>query len=284
MAYDLDAIKRKIADLSGGKTGGKKVDRPKFNWFKPQIGKYEVRFLPYQDANGQPFQEVSYYDNKMLSEHRFVAPAQFGCEDPIFDLLNELRKDKSKETWRLIGTLRPKERFYAPVLIRGEEDKGVQIWEMNSKVLKDIYSILAHPDNVDEDLMDADKGYDFTLAVSDSGKKWNGYMIKSLDLQLRRKSSKLATTKAARDELVAAVPDLEGYFRDRVRAADWLETVVENFLASRAEGEEGEETIAAASAAVERSATRSTPANNNAKEVKSIEEAFADLDDEEDPF
>jgi len=136
--YDLDAIKQKIADLSGGrKMSDQKKNRPKLNWFKPGLGPnnqvktYEIRFLPYQDANGQPFQEVSYYDNKELSEHRLVAPAQFSMEDPIFELLNELRKEGSRESWRLWGTLRPKDRFYAPIFVRGEEDKGVQVWELN---------------------------------------------------------------------------------------------------------------------------------------------------------
>lgn len=285
MSYDLSAIKRKIEDLSGGPKAGK-TNRPKLNWFKPQIGTYNLRFLPYQDANGQPFQEVSYYDNKLLSERRFVAPAQFGQEDPIFDLLNELRKDRSKETWRLIGTLRPRERFYAPVLIRGEEDKGVQVWEMNSKILKDIYSILAHPDYAEDNLMDPEAGFDFTLNVTDSGKKWNGYVVKQYDVTVRRKPSPLAKTKKEREELVASVPNLEQYFRSLVRSPEWMSQVVENFLSSREEGDSdnnsGDSGSNGASSASTREASRGS--SDNKKAVQSIEDAFADLDDEEDPF
>lgn len=279
--YDLNAIKRKIEDLSGGQKAGK-TNRPKLNWFKPQIGTYNIRFLPYQDANGQPFQEVSYYDNKLLSERRFVAPAQFGQEDPIFDLLNELRKDHSKKTWRLIGMLRPRERFYAPLLVRGEEDKGVQIWEMNSKILKDIYSILAHPDYAEDNLMDPEVGFDFTLNITDSGKKWNGYVVKQYDVTVRRKPSPLVKTKKEMDDLVESVPNLEEYFRSLVSSPEWLTQAVENFLSSQEEennnsGDNESTTAGVASPAKTREVSRGSL--DNKKAVQSIEDAFADLDD-----
>lgn len=279
--YNLDAIRRKIEDLSGGpKQGSKKtVERPKLKWFKPQIGEYNIRFLPYQDANGQPFQEVSYYDNKLLSEKRFVAPAQFGLEDPIFDLLNELRKDKSKETWRLIGTLRPRERFYAPLIVRGEEDQGVQIWELNSKILKDIYSILANPDYTDEDMMHPETGFDFLVKVTDSGKKWNNFVVKDFDIQARRKASPLLATKKAREELLATVPNLEQYFRSLVWGPDRLSQIVENFLASKETGTvttSGDESLT-----TKTRGESSRGAGDNSAAVKNIEDAFADLDDDD---
>jgi len=270
MAYDINAIRKKIADLSGGRTNS---DRPKLNWFKAKIGTYEIRFLPYTDANGQPFQEVSYYNNKQLNENRFVAPAQFGMEDPIFDLLNELRKDNSNDTWKLIGALRPKERFYAPILVRGEEETGVQTWELNPKLLQDIYTILAHPDNAEENLMDPENGYDFTLTVSDSGKKWNGYVVKQYDLLLRRKPTKLANNKKERDELVASVPDLELYFKSLVKSPETLSGFVENFLAARS----GEETPDESVPELANTASRGTA---DGVKIRSIEDAFSDLDSE----
>lgn len=281
MAYNLDAIKQKIADLNGGrKPGDKKNDRPKLTWFKPKLGPndspnvYEIRFLPYTDANGQPFQEVSYYDNKDLSEHRLVAPAQFGMEDPIFELLDELRKEGTRESWRLLGTLRPKDRFYAPILVRGEEDKGVQIWELNSKILKDIYSILAHPDYADEDMMDPENGFDFRLTVTDSGQKFGKFTVKIYDIQPRRKSSPIASTKKARDEIVNSVPALEDYFKSMVRDAEFLNKVVENFLAKTA----GQSADEAGNHSQSRGVNRT---DDDSKAVKDIDDAFADLDDDD---
>jgi len=291
MAYNLDAIKQKIADLNGGRKPGdkKRANRPKLAWFKPSLGpsdspnSYEIRFLPYTDANEQPFQEVSYYDNKQLHEHRLVAPAQFGMKDPIFELLDELRKEGTRESWRLWGTLRPKDRFYAPVLVRGEEDRGVQVWELNAKILKDIYSVLAHPDYADENMMDVENGFDFTLNVTDSGKKFNQYTIKNYDIQPRRKPSKLASTQKARDELVNSVPNLEEYFKSMVRDPEYLDKVVENFVAKTlgSTSDDNDEDTSSDNLSVARGRNSS---DEDEKALKSIDDAFDDLDDEDSPF
>lgn len=292
MAYNLDAIKQKIADLSGGRNQGKK-DRVRLNWFKPSLlpdgseNKYEIRFLPYTDRNGQPFEEVSYYDNKDLSERRFVAPAQYQQDDPIFDLINELRRENTRETWRLMNNLRPRDRFYAPVLVRGEEDRGVQVWELNSKILKDIYSILAHPDYAEDNLMDPEQGFDFTLTVTDSGKKFGKWTVKNYDLQPRRKPSKLARTKKEMTALVDSVPDLEAYFKAQVRNAEWMQQVVENFLAKTA-GESSEESTEDSTESAELKTGKDHTASKGVSRseehstaVQSIEDAFADLDDDD---
>jgi hypothetical protein len=57
MSYNLDAIKAKINQLSGNRAsaGSKNTEKTKVNWWKPQLGQHDIRFLPYQDRNGQPF-------------------------------------------------------------------------------------------------------------------------------------------------------------------------------------------------------------------------------------
>jgi hypothetical protein len=296
MSYNLDSIKRKISDLSGGRNPGRNgTPRQKLTWFKPNLlpdgsaATYEIRFLPYADRNGQPFEEVSFYDNKDLTEMRFVSPAQYGMEDPIFDLINELRKENTKETWRLTTTLRPKERFYAPLIVRGDEDKGVQIWELNSKILKDIYSILAHPDYADENMMDAENGFDFTLTVTDSGKKFNKYTVKNFDVQPRRKASKLLTSKTAKDALLASIPNLGEYFKSQVKAPEWIRETVENFLAKQSgssENDTGADAVVEEANASSKTVTTAARGPNRKQEqekaVKDIEDAFADLDDDDD--
>jgi len=289
MAYDLEAIKQKLADLSGGRNSGK--DRVKLTWFKPVLtsdgGKssYEIRFLPYVDRNGQPFEEVSYYDNKSLSETRFVVPSQYQMEDPVFDLINELKKENTRETWRLMNNLRPRDRFYAPILVRGEEEKGIQIWELSPNILKDIYGILAHPDYAEENMMEVNDGFDFTLTVTDSGKKFNTWTIKNYDLQPRRKASKVAKTKKEIDELIASMPDLGAYFKAQVKNAEWIKQAVENFLAKTA-GDDGEETSTNVGKEVNSAGKNHTSSkglsakDDAAAATKNIEDAFSDLDDD----
>lgn len=287
--YNLDAIKAKISELSGEKRGGGAggKDRPRINWFKPDLGQHNVRFLPYTDKNGQPFQEVGYYDSKLLSERRIVSPTQFGMEDPIFELLTELKKDRSKEAWKLWKNLQSKERYYAPILVRGQEEKGVQIWELNSKLVRDIYSFLAHPDYKDENLMDANNGYDFTVTVTPTDKTFNGNAVKEIKLQPRRKPSPIMESAAESDKVVQSIPNLEAYFKAQVRPKDEMMTMLENFLAGNGEaGSDGESqvetgsTVTTAPVSAGTGLEKSSAAGETVKVKKarkSIDDAFDDL-------
>lgn len=293
MSYNLNAIKDKIEQLSGAKKGlgnGKGgANRPKINWFKPGLGQYNVRFLPYTDANGQPFQEIAYYDSKFLSDMRFVAPTQFGMRDPVFELLTELKKDRSKEAWKLWKNLQPKERYYAPIVVRGEEEKGVQIWELNGRLVKDIYSILAHPDYKDENLMDPEKGYDFTIMVSPTDKTFNGNPVKEIKLQPRRKPSPLSEDEAQREKFISGIPDLEAYFKAQVKSEEDMANMLENFMNSSAGSSSedpsedsavsasstGTSTSSQASTSSAEASTTNSPKVKKAK--KSIDDAFDDL-------
>lgn len=275
MTYSLDAIKAKINQLSGvrGSSGtGNKSEKTKVNWWKPQLGQHDIRFLPYQDRNGQPFHEVSYYDSRLLSERRFVAGCQFeGTTDPVFNLLTELKKDKSKEAWTLWRNLQPKERYYAPIIVRGEEDKGVQLWELNSKLVKDIYSVLAHPDYKDENLMDPENGYDFTVTVSPTDKTFAGNPVKDIKLQPRRKPSPLAKSADVSEKIVAAIPNLEAYFKAQTKSEDELNAMLQNFLAGNGSSSE------VSSEEVEEAKDKSVTEAKAKKAKKSIDDAFSDL-------
>lgn len=283
MGYDLDAIRKKIEQLSSNKkssnTNGNQKDRPKINWFKPTLGQIDVRFLPYSDSNGQPFQEIAYYDSKLLSDRRFVTPNQFGEEDPVFDLLTQLRKDRSKEAWKLWRNLQPKERYYAPILVRNEEDKGIQIWEISPTLVKDIYAILAHPDYRDENLMDPENGYDFTVLVSATDKTFNGFAVKEIKFQPRRKSSPILKESTKVEALLAGMPNLEAYFKSQIKTKEEMEVMLENFMGSNSKTEDAvvDEDNFDAEKLVEKpsSSAKESAKTKNAK--KTIDDAFDDL-------
>lgn len=287
MSYDIEAIKRKIAALSGNKSATlttENKNRPKLTYWKPQIGQHDIRILPYRDSNGQPVQEVSYYDSRLLSERRFVAPAQFGMPDPIFEMLTDLRKDRSsKSSWKLFTQLRPRERYYIPILVRGEEAKGVQLWEFNSKMLKDLYAIFAHPDYSDEDLTHPESGYDFTVTVTPTEKTFNGFAVKDIKLQPRRKPSPLALSEADRTKILAGVPNLEEIFKGQVKNEEQLGEIIENFLASKSSIVESMEVSESSGSseddeeAVEE--VKAAPASKKSPNKKKIDDAFAALDD-----
>lgn len=267
MSYSLEVIRQKINELS---VNSKDKEKSKINWAKFGIGTYDIRFVPLSDSNGnplsQPFYEVSYYDNKDLGDKRIVSPSQFGKPDPLKEVALGLAKDKSREAWLTRKKLTPRERFYAAILVRGEEEKGIQIWELSPKLCKDIYTILVHPDYVDENLFDPYNGYDFTVVVSATDKMFNNYPVKEIKIQPRRKSSKLMPSKEQIESLLKQVPNLEAYFAAQVKSEEEMIAIRDNFLAAQF-GESGTTT--------ENGTERG---DIDSKAIADVEAAFRDLE------
>lgn len=278
--YNLDAIKEKLNSLTSVKkaAGTSGEQKAKINWWKPEIGTHEVRFLPILDKEGnrhsQPFYEVAYYDNKDLSEKRFVSPSQFGQPDPLKSMAMELAKDRSKEAWMVRKKLTPKERYYAPIVVRGEgnEEKGLQLWELSPKLCKDIYTLLVSPDYQDEDLFSTDNGYDFTVTVSPTDKTFNGYVVKEIKLLPRRKSSKLFPKKDQVEAVMKQMPDFDAFFRSQVKSEDEMNAIKDNFLTLQMAEASGE----VAGTVSENGSSRG--GGNMDKVVKDVDSAFSDME------
>lgn len=278
MPYNIDAIRKKIADLGKIKSKKDRKNEEKLQYFKPQLGPVELRVLPYDDGNGQPIQQIDYYDSRKLTQRRVVAPKQWGLPDPVYDLYNELSKDRSSDTtWNLMKELKVKESYYVPVLVRGKENEGVKIWELNNVVLNQIYSLLAHPDFCDEDLFHPKTGYDFILTCTDSGKKiqFNGkqHVVKNYDIKTRRKPSPIASSQAEIDAIVASIPNLNEYFKKYVMSEEKLRVVVSNYLS----GGELDSDETGSESSLER--TQDEDDNLTKDATSKIDAAFSDLDD-----
>ena len=56
MAIDFDAIRRKVAQLSGNARRGSA-------FWRPEEGEHTVRIVPFTDNDGQPFKERWFYYN-----------------------------------------------------------------------------------------------------------------------------------------------------------------------------------------------------------------------------
>lgn len=275
MAYNINKLADAYAVMNGEKKANQGKKGPPFPQWKPSLtedGKaktFNVRFLPYQDQNEQPFQEVSYYDDKGLSPFRLVAPAQFGLEDPIAELVMELRKDrKNKDAWKVIKPLLPRPRYFAPVFVREEAEKGVQVWELSPTVCKDIYGVLVSEDYRDEDVTSPEKGFDFQVTVSPSGKNFiqpgtgKVYPVNDVKVLARTKSTRLAKTDEESKKLLGSIPNLLDIFTKQCKSADELKTLLESYLASDARAIQEDKT----------SDDVVDPAT-----LKSVEDQFADL-------
>jgi len=235
-SYNLDAIKAALSKNDKTSTTGKGALQKQAYW-KPTLGEHDLRFLPIQNSANEPFQTVAYY-GEPLTDNRLVAPYAFGLPDPIKEQFEELRNSKKHpDGWTIAKNLRAKERFYAVIIVRGEEDKGPQIWEFSKETRDQVYGILTHKDNIDEDMLSPDVGYDFTCSVTqviEGGKPrlFKGSPVKQINLQARKKPSPLSKDKAQAKKWLDTTPNLEEMFKKQCKSPEELVEVLENFVAN----------------------------------------------------
>ena len=161
---DLNKIKSRLENLnqaSKPKTGEKK-DYTLVYWKPKAEGKYQIRFVPSKLNKDNPFQEV--FMHYGVGKYPIVALTNWGEDDPIVDFTKKLRKSSESENWRLAKQLDPKMRVFAPVIVRGEEDKGVRLFEFSKTIYMELLSIADDEDY--GDFTDVAEGFDFVVNAS----------------------------------------------------------------------------------------------------------------------
>ena len=161
---DLNAIKSRLSSLNQDakpRTGEKK-DYTLVYWKPRQEGKYQIRFVPSLINKNNPFQEV--YMHYGVGKYPIVALTNWGEQDPVVDFTKKLRTTSDSENWRLAKKLDPKLRVFAPVIVRGEEDKGVRLFEFSKTIYMELLSI--EDDEDYGDFTDVAEGFDFVVNAS----------------------------------------------------------------------------------------------------------------------
>jgi hypothetical protein len=99
-----------------------------------------------------------------------ISLTNFGEKDPIVEFAKQLRQTSDKDNWSLAKKLEPKMRVFTPVIVRGEEEKGVRLWEFGKQVYQELLSIADDPDV--GDFTDPIQGRDITIETT--GPETNG--------------------------------------------------------------------------------------------------------------
>ena len=265
MAIDLDAIRKKLNQLSGNNS-------KRNTMWRPQEGEEAtVRLLSFPDNDGQPFQERWFYYN-IGNNPGLLAPYQFGNPDPIQELITKLRDDGSKESYELAKKLYPKMRCYAPVLVRGEEDKGVRIWSFGKTVYQSLLNIMLDEDY--GDITDPADGRDVKVVCT----KAPGRMWASTEVRPRGKSSKLSENSSQAQSWLKDIPSLDEMYT--CKTYEELEKIVNDWLNGTDEDQdESLGTTRGSTSSFEEAASTSQDDQGTSKKYKSLDEAFADLED-----
>jgi hypothetical protein len=159
---NLDAIKKKLESMQKTSNGGSNNNSSNVKRFKPTIGKQTVRVVPFKYNKEFPFTEMKFYYG-IGSKKVIASPLNWGEKDPIAEFAKQLRGTNDKENWRLAKKLDPKTRIYAPVIIRGEESEGVQLWEFGKEIYEAFLQMAA--DEEVGDFSDIMSGRDIKLVT-----------------------------------------------------------------------------------------------------------------------
>jgi len=222
MGIDMKKMREKYNSLKN-KGGGKKD-----LFWKPQDGDQVIRILP--TADGDPFKEFWFYYN--LDKGPVLCPKRnFGEDSPVLDFASALYKEGTPDSIELAKKLFPKQRFFSPVLVRGEEGLGVRVWGYSKTVYEQLLQLVLNPDY--GDVTDLDEGTDLVLNY---GKK-AGAMFPSTKLTPKRKASPVcADGDKDCKEILEEIPEFDGLFERKTTAQ--VQELLDRFMQG---GEEKDE-------------------------------------------
>ena len=157
MAIDLEAIRKRMAQLNGD------YKNSSVQFWKPGPGTYKVRLVPWKNLKeGEVFAERWFY--YIGAEKGILAPKQFGKPDPIEDFIRKLYSTKKSEDRELAKQLYSKMRAYSPLIVRGQEEKGVQLYSFGKQVLNRLLGFFVDEEPLD--VVDPLDGHDLKITLT----------------------------------------------------------------------------------------------------------------------
>jgi hypothetical protein len=161
---DLSKIKNRLDNLNQASKprSTEKKDYTLIYWKPKAEGKFQIRFVPSKLNKDNPFQEI--FMHYGVGKFPIVALTNWGEDDPIVEFSKKLRTSSDSENWRLAKQLDPKMRVFAPVIVRGEEEKGVRLFEFSKTLYMELLSVADDEDY--GDFTDINQGFDFVVTAT----------------------------------------------------------------------------------------------------------------------
>ena len=240
MALNLKKIQDALDRLEGrGRSGDSSILK------LPEGDDNVVRFVPYVHDLEIPFTEV-YFHYDVGGEH-FLCRRRHGNNTcPVCDFASTMWKDfeqtKDETYKKLFSKFAAKMKIFAPVVLRGQEDKGVKLLSMSEKTYKGILTKMKNALRQGIDITDPFEGLDVTIPVKKQqvgGFKWTGPDNDSIDVQMR--PSKLFDDKSKEEveEYLKNCPNVFEIFQ--VKSEDDMKAALEK-QANESDSEENNET------------------------------------------
>jgi len=154
MAIDFSKMKAKL-DALEGKSSGKNNNV----FWKPEVGTHLIRILPSED--GDPVKELHFHYN-MAERGGVMCPKRnFGDACPICEFATSLYREGTPDSQDQAKKLFVTQRYYAPSIVRGQEERGPVLWSFPKTAYKAIIETILDEDY--GDVTDPKKGYDLKV-------------------------------------------------------------------------------------------------------------------------
>jgi len=228
---DLSLLKKKLDGLQQKSSPKEKTDYSKIYW-SPKVGKQQIRIVPSAFNKANPFTELKIYygiTNKVM-----ISPLNFGEKDPIALFAAKLRGEYNKENFVLAKKLDPKVRIFVPVIVRGEEDMGVRLWQFGKQVYEELLSLAM--DEEIGDYTDIVNGRDIT--VETVGPESTGTKYNKSSVRVKLKTSPLSESKTQVETWLSEQPNPTDSFKKYT--FEEMKSALEKWLTPSDEAEEGD--------------------------------------------
>ena len=222
MGINLQKMKEKLSALNS------KGDGKKSAFWRPQDGEQTIRIVP--TADGDPFKEFFFHYN-LGNNPGFLCPKRnLGDDCPVCNFVRTLYNEGDEESVKMAKNLNARQRFFSPVVVRGEEEEGTRIWGYGKMAYQELLNLVLNPDY--GDITDTDDGTDLVMKYG----KPPGASFPQTSLTPRRRSSPLADDKAKIRENLDQIPDFGKLFESKTGPE--IQGMLDEFLLGDAEAEE----------------------------------------------
>ena len=214
MSLNIAALKAKLGQFT------RQNDRSDALW-KPTEGKTVVRIVPWKENKENPFIELYFH---YLGNKTLLSPTSYGNRDPIMEFAEALAAGGTKDDWAQARPFRPKLRTFVPIIVRGEEEKGVRFMSFGKTVYTELLSIISDPDY--GDITDVKNGRDIVVEYIPQEKSDTNF-AKTM-VRPKPNQTPLAESADKVHKLMTEQPDIRAIFKEP--SYEELKVALERYL------------------------------------------------------
>lgn len=215
----------------------------------PKDTTLRVRVLPFDQEEGDfSIEATTFFLGKDLGT--IISPITVGNDCPIYEMYKKLKDSKDSEDKDLADKLKPKKRYYAPIIkfkdvkdpAAGVDEKGVKLLAMPQTVCQQMLDYFLEPEQ--GDFTDPITGYDLKVKRTGSGQMDTEYTV------VPCKPTKLP--KAYNKQYSA-----EEMLKEIIKPYEELEVILSKYLKLSDSDEEGDEKPAKKKSSLKKKKTKS---------------------------